>query len=741
MKKVCVIPLFCLGLWLAPPHGASPWVPQARAASIGQDADSSALQSSMARTSTTDASTDDTIPADVWERIRRGYKMPPTGSPLVDKWVKYYAQDHADYLDRMFNRSGRYLYQVIEDVEARGLPTELALLPFVESAFQPEALSKAKASGLWQFMPATGKTYDLAQNRWRDERKDILESTRAALDYFQYLYGLFNDWHLALAAYNWGEGSVQRAIKRAQAQNAPTDYVSLRMPNETANYVPKLEAIKLIVSNPEKYGVTLPDVGNEPYFVTITKPRDIDTSIAAQLARMDEGEFRALNPSFKLPVIVAAHDNLMHLPAERVDSFVDNLASWMDSGQKLSHWTTYVMGPSDTLASVAKKTGMTEAELREVNAIPRGRKVMANSTLLVKAGADQEDITIAAADASLTLTPETTWRRVTYRVRRGDTLDSIAARWHIDTKSIIRTNRLRSGRLARGQRLILTVPNVSRTPIQVAEAPAKAASEAEGKVRLHSVRSGESLTSIANRYDISLDELRAANPKLSSRIQAGQRVRVPTEGESIEVPKFWVVKRGDTLMEISRQTGASVSQLQRANRLSNAHLHVGQKIEIPNTQETRTPAVNRKTKGKSAKRAADDGAAGAAHIVRRGETMGGIARHYGVSVLAIQQANGKGRSTRVRVGEALEIPLNAGADWSKDSVSLRSDTEKASTKLAPSSTERLMPEATSPYVVRRGDTLSSIARRYGTSVAAIRRASGLRSSRLKVGQSLSIPLK
>ena len=222
--------------------------------------------------------------------------MPQLDSPRVDRWVKFYAQDHADYLNRMFNRSGRYLYQVIEDVEARGLPTELALLPFVESAFQPEALSKAKASGLWQFMPATGKTYNLAQNRWRDERQDILESTRAALDYFQYLYGLFNDWHLALAAYNWGEGSVQRAIKRAQARGQATDYLHLRMPNETANYVPKLEAIKRIVSDPKKYGVTLPDVGNEPYFVTITKVRDIDTDVAAELAHMKVSDFRALNP-------------------------------------------------------------------------------------------------------------------------------------------------------------------------------------------------------------------------------------------------------------------------------------------------------------------------------------------------------------------------------------------------------------------------------------------------------------
>ena len=258
----------------------------------------------------------------------------------VDRWLEYYRRK-PDYLNRMFERSGRYLYHILEEVENRGMPTELALLPFVESAFQPEALSRAKAAGLWQFMPATGTHYSLEQNLWRDDRRDVLESTRAALDYFEYLYGMFSDWHLALAAYNWGEGSVQRAIRRQQARKRPADYQHLRMPNETANYVPKLEAIKRIVTDPSKYGVKLPDVGNEPFFVTVTKPRDIDTETAAELAGMPLKEFRQLNPSFKLPVIVASHNNVMLLPADKVAEFIDNLASWMDGGCE-----RYSEGPS-----------------------------------------------------------------------------------------------------------------------------------------------------------------------------------------------------------------------------------------------------------------------------------------------------------------------------------------------------------------------------------------------------------
>ena len=253
------------------------------------------------------------MPASVWDRIRGGFGIPELNSPLVDRWTTYYAKD-PEYVQRMAMRASQYLYNIVEEVESRGLPMELALLPFVESAFQPEALSRAKASGLWQFMPATGADYALEQNLWRDDRNDVLESTRAALDYFEYLHGMFNDWQLALAAYNWGEGSVRRAVERAKRSHKATDYAHLKMPRETANYVPKLEAIKRIVKDPGRYGIELPDVGNEPFFVRITKPRDIDLKTAAELAGMSEAEFRQLNPSFKLPVIVASHNlSLIHI--------------------------------------------------------------------------------------------------------------------------------------------------------------------------------------------------------------------------------------------------------------------------------------------------------------------------------------------------------------------------------------------------------------------------------------------
>lgn len=634
------------------------------------------------------------VPSDVWERIRRGYAMPVLQSKLVDRWVDFCTKDPA-YLRRMSERAGQYLYHIVEEIENRGMPTELALLPFVESAFQAEALSRAKAAGLWQFMPATGKAYDLAQNLWRDDRRDILESTRAALDYFEYLHGMFGDWHLALAAYNWGEGSVQRAIQRAKRRKQPTDYLHLRMPRETANYVPKLEAVKRIISNPSKYGITLPDVGNEPFFVTITKPRDIDIETAAELAGMPLEEFRRLNPSYKLPVIVASHNNVMLLPADKVDFFVDNLASWMDSGQPLSQWTTYRLQQGETLAQVAGRSGMTEDELRKVNGIPKGRRVLANSTLLVRSTGteDQQDIAAELANAKLQLSPTTTWRRVTYRVRSGDTLSGIARRWRITMKSIVTANRLRSDRLRVGQRLVLTVPNVPRQAIASTQR-----SESSQHV-IHRVRSGETLSTIASRYGVSIAQLKMTNRIRTNLIRPGQRLRIPFGGaDAVSDTKIYTVKAGDTLSTIASRYGVSVVRLKRANRLSGDSLRIGDRLEIP-TQVAVSDAPKRVAKSRT-------------HRVRSGESLYTIGKRYGVSVDRLKAANGLRRNT-IRVGQELVIPARSSGDAAASEGKV--------------------------HRVRSGDTLSEIARRYGTTVSKLRSANGLTSNRLRIGQELKIP--
>ena len=204
-------------------------------------------------------------PQDLWQRIRAGFRIPDLDTKLADQRTRWYA-DQVEYFARMAQRSSRYMFYIVEEVERRGMPTELALLPFVESAFQPEAVSSAKAAGLWQFIPSTGRDYALAQTMWKDERRSVIDSTRAALDYLQKLYDMFGDWHLALAAYNWGEGSVSRAIEKNRRAGRSTAYTSLKMPLETQHYVPKLQAVKNIVAEPERYGIELPPSGELAVF-------------------------------------------------------------------------------------------------------------------------------------------------------------------------------------------------------------------------------------------------------------------------------------------------------------------------------------------------------------------------------------------------------------------------------------------------------------------------------------------
>jgi membrane-bound lytic murein transglycosylase D len=420
---------------------------------------------------------------DLWQRIRAGFRMPDLETRLADQRTRWYAEQ-VDYFARMTQRSSRYLYFIVAEIERRGMPTELALLPFVESAFKAEAVSSAKAAGLWQFIPSTGKVYDLEQSVWKDERRSVIDSTRAALDYLQKLYDMFGDWHLALAAYNWGEGSVSRAIEKNRRAGKPVGYTSLRMPNETQHYVPKLQAVKNIVAEPEKFGIELPPVPNSPYFVAVQKSRDIDVQTAARLAEMSPEEFKALNPQFNRPVIVGAASPTLLLPANRLDTFNANLAAWEATGQPLASWTTYKMKPSDTLASVSQRAGIAEQQLREANRIPPRYRLAPGSTILVPRDETTEDIAATSLDARFALVPEASnLRKVTYRVRRGDTLHSVARRYRVSEKDVIVWNQLTGPKLFAGQRLELTVPvAASRSTKRGKSGPsAKAAAATSGK--------------------------------------------------------------------------------------------------------------------------------------------------------------------------------------------------------------------------------------------------------------------
>lgn len=319
---------------------------------------------------------------DVWERIRRGFAVPNLNTDLVQHWTQYYAA-RPESLLIMSQRAGKYLYHIVDELERRGLPSELALLPFVESAFNPTALSRSQASGLWQFIPSTGRHYNLEQDWWRDMRRDPIASTNAALDYLSYLYEFQGDWYLALASYNWGEGSVRRALERNEKQGLPLDYRYLKMPEETRNYVPKLQAFKNIIAQPEKYGITLPPISNSPYFATVKKTQDIDVTLAAQLAEISVDEFVQLNPAHNRPTIKVDEEAAILLPADKADIFMANLQAYKG---RLSSWTTYRSKKGESLSAIAKKFGLPVEQLRDVNGLSsRQTAARTETTLLVPA--------------------------------------------------------------------------------------------------------------------------------------------------------------------------------------------------------------------------------------------------------------------------------------------------------------------------------------------------------------------
>ena len=397
---------------------------------------------------------------DLWARVRQGVAMVDLDNELVRKWEQWYAA-RPDYVQRMTERGGRYLFHTVEEVSKRGLPTELALLPFIESAYNPQAMSSAKASGMWQFVPATGRDFSLKQNIFRDDRRDVLASTRAALDYLQTLHSMFGDWQLALAAYNWGQGSVQRAINRNLKAGLATDYDSLNMPDETRNYLPKLQAVKNIVLRPEAFALNLPTLLNHPYFVSVGIDRDIDVDLAARLAGLPLDEFKQLNPQMNKPVILAAGTAQVLLPYDNANHFVRALKQHKGL---LASWTAWVAPRTMKPAEVARLVGLAEPQLRALNNIPNGMLVKAGSTLLVPRSAEwAKDVTQRVAqEAMLALAPDLPpLRRVSFKAgKKGDSVAAVAQRYRVSVAQVAGWNNTgAAARFKPGQAVLVMVPN------------------------------------------------------------------------------------------------------------------------------------------------------------------------------------------------------------------------------------------------------------------------------------------
>lgn len=481
---------------------------------------------------------------DLWQRIQNGYAMPDSTSNLTAKYEDWYSS-RPDYVKRMVERSQRYMFHIVEEIEKRDMPTELAFLPMIESAYNPQANSVSNAAGIWQFIPSTGKHFGLKQNWWVDNRRNITFATEAALDYLQKLYGMFGAWDLALAAYNAGEGTVGRAIERNRKLGLPTDYESITLPDETRNYVPKLQAVKNIMTNPSQYGLNVQTIANTPYFAKVNAPAQIDSKLAARLAEISNDEFLALNPSYKRPIITntdGKHELL--LPILSAETFRTNLANY---DKPLVSWQTYQAKRGERLDKIAAKFGINVSKLRDINNLPAWKKVKSTLTLLVPNG----------NQASTNETVQTTADKNTIAIQE-ESLASIQSADNIDIANIENT--------------------VSASNSNVTDAQQKLT---------HRVKKGEVMQTIAKRYGVSVKQVMAANSLKSTRLRAGQMLNISTTGtskytknKSTDKKHTYTVKRGDTLHGIAGKFDVAITDIKRWNKISSNHIQPGNKLII-----------------------------------------------------------------------------------------------------------------------------------------------------------------
>ncbi len=496
---------------------------------------------------------------DLWQRIKNGYAMPESTSPLTRNHEEWYSS-RPDYVKRMVERSQRYLFHVVEEVEKRGMPTEIALLPMIESAYNPQAYSTSRASGIWQFVPSTGKYFGLKQNWWFDNRRNITFATEAALTYLQKLHAMFGAWDLALAAYNAGEGTVSRAIERNRRLGLPTDYESLNLPAETKNYVPKLQAVKNLMTNPGNYGLKIQTIANTPYFAKVTAPAQIDAHLAAKLAEISDEEFLALNPSFNRPVITGENKNLeLLLPIVSAQTFRTNLENY---NKPLVSWKTYFAKRGEKLEKIARKFGIHVSKLRDVNDLPAQNKIKKPATILVPNGhqtdfkpknnlaASAPENTLAASPTG-SMTPalqddnniefasnQADWldintkeeiepspkSSVTHKVKRGEVMAEIAKRYGVSVKQIMVANSLKSNKVKVGQVLKINVA-------EAASAGKNKTKKAE-KNRTYIVKRGDTLHSIAEKFDVAVADLKRWNKKYGNHIQPGNKLTIKDPDEA-----------------------------------------------------------------------------------------------------------------------------------------------------------------------------------------------------------------
>jgi membrane-bound lytic murein transglycosylase D len=476
--------------------------------------------------------------ADIFDRIRAGYALPEVDHPTIDQQLRFYASK-PEYLDRTFERAERYLYYVVSELEQRGMPLELAMLPIVESAYNPYAYSRARAAGLWQFIPPTAARYQVRVNWWQDGRRDVIDSTRAALDYLQVLNGLFDgDWLLAMAAYNCGEGCVQRAVERNRAAGLPTDYFSLRLPAETRAYVPKLIAMARIVANPSDHGLEFAAIDNEPYFARVEVGTQIDLRLAAQLAGVTDEEMHALNPAFNRWATDPEGPHHLLVPFEIAPEFqaaIEKLTP--DARMPLER---HRVRPGDTVSTLARSRNVPPSAIQRLNGLGSAKLAVGDEVLL------PASTSVAPLRAGLIIEGENSpvakrgKRSRTYVVRRGDTLWEIARRNNVGVRELAKMNGIKPGApLQTGRKLVVNGPagtgkaGPARTASNAAGAKRSRDADANdpGRRVRYTVRKGDTLHEISRRFDVTVAQLREWNGLPGARIKPGQKLVVYVDND------------------------------------------------------------------------------------------------------------------------------------------------------------------------------------------------------------------
>lgn len=580
----------------------------------------------------------------LWGELRQGFRMDEVNPELVRRHENKFASSR-NYFGRVVNRSRPYMYHIANEVKKRNMPAEAALLPFIESAFVTKAKSHVGASGLWQFMPATGRHYGLEKTPVYDGRHDVYAATDAALNYLQYLYGLFGDWPLAFAAYNWGEGNVGRAVNRARAQGLEPTYENLRMPDETRNYVPKLLAVRNIIANPQSFGISIGDIDNKPYFQAVEPDRPIDNEAIARLAGITQSELLALNPAFNVPAFIPKNKRKLLLPAANAQTFQRNYRA--ANPDSLFSWEIYTPPVQTAVSDISSATGMSIADIKRLNSLSGNLVKAGHSILIAKTGTTLQTASESVAAIDIDDTPDTYRSNMPAGIMNISLAQALPADAQTAGIPVEPLPQKTAGSKPSALAALISEP-ASATPD--ARVQAAMPSETQTAASAQSVFSNdiqatdelmrlvaqsslrlqaeESVADIINTSDASAGhsphlppQHTAADGKRPARLETRVAKAAGNGTDSAARTGIHRVVEGDTLFNIAKRYNVSVADLIVANNIKGNTIQKGQVLRL--TQAV--PAQNRIEK--------------VSYTARKGDTFKSIAARFNIHIDDIRRLN------------------------------------------------------------------------------------------------------